>query len=47
MDQLSGSRPVRFCSKAGIRREWILPKPCYHRDFYKSGLESRILDCSR
>jgi hypothetical protein len=32
-------QPVRFCSRADIGREWILPKPCYHRHFYENFLE--------
>jgi len=32
---------VRFCSKAGIGREWRLPKTCYHRHFCENCLDKK------
>ncbi len=34
---------VRFCSKAGIGREWRLPKPCFIDIFTKTALRTESL----
>jgi hypothetical protein len=31
-----GRQAVRFCSIAGIGREWRLPDPYYYRYFYEN-----------